>query len=761
MRPENDRVGPHPSHIPRPVASYATSRPPIPMQLSSPPRTHQYKSRPVNPNFRQPISRHNDRSANVSNIALTTPQYADRQNMVNQPHRSRQPLGRQLSHISAVSQAESDSRPLSENFIVSPSLTSAAVSEMGEEEDYNSRSVPHSRGGSQGRRTKATTPGRSRMNSAPTRDSETLSPPEQAATMQALTTAIRQGLHTTPVQPQPTVPKAYPDNQSLRMPFQGEPGSPSSVYTDVTVTNKRFSAPLSVYQGYDARNSKPLNVVQPEVEDDEDLHYSRDIPTPMSSHPIMTSGPTVTHSTPPAAARPLRLDIAAVREAEARGSMTSLSDLIRRATRLASNLDRGKTASRLGYLDMFGSSDKLDKGRGSTYSDVLDAFPPPAHGTGANTPRGGRPTTMWPNGEKQHMASKSSLGRFVEISEQQEQSQPKRKCCGLSPIAFVIVMIIVLLLVAAAVIVPVFLLLVLPKQHKTVNLADCHSTHACHNGGYIVTADNMCSCICVDGFTGADCSSERDPECVSATIADGDRTYDNATIGSSVLPLLQTAQTAFGILLNETIVLSQFAYNNLSCASENSLVDFGNKQPSAQAKRFVIIPGMMNTEPHIPVLGLPPSGTRQHPRFVIVDGMENIANNLPLTPTHSLKPRQGVTQSANGIVFATATATATGTGSTSAAATATGSPSSSNKIEATDSQLDFAAIVVLYVLQTSDQISNAVTANQAILTFFQSKDQANSTVEVMGGTNTIQANFKTFQIEFSNGTTIGGGGSST
>lgn len=52
--------------------------------------------------------------------------------------------------------------------------------------------------------------------------------------------------------------------------------------------------------------------------------------------------------------RPPRLDMDAVREAEARGSMTSLPDLIRRATRLAASLDRGKRpASRFNDLDDF------------------------------------------------------------------------------------------------------------------------------------------------------------------------------------------------------------------------------------------------------------------------------------------------------------------------------------------------------------------------------------------------------------------------
>ena len=51
-----------------------------------------------------------------------------------------------------------------------------------------------------------------------------------------------------------------------------------------------------------------------------------------------------------------------VNDPDARGSLTSLPDLIRRATKLASNLDRGKTASRLGLFDMLNVTDpKMEK----------------------------------------------------------------------------------------------------------------------------------------------------------------------------------------------------------------------------------------------------------------------------------------------------------------------------------------------------------------------------------------------------------------
>lgn len=58
----------------------------------------------------------------------------------------------------------------------------------------------------------------------------------------------------------------------------------------------------------------------------------------------------------PGARRPPRLNMSAVRDAEARGSLTSLSDLIKRATRLATNLEHGRTASRNDLLNVGGGS---------------------------------------------------------------------------------------------------------------------------------------------------------------------------------------------------------------------------------------------------------------------------------------------------------------------------------------------------------------------------------------------------------------------
>ena len=72
--------------------------------------------------------------------------------------------------------------------------------------------------------------------------------------------------------------------------------------------------------------------------------------------PPVSSGSFMVENTPQAG-------VDGARRAESRASLTSLPDLIRRATRVAANLDKGRTASRLGMLDMFSSSNPnlLDK----------------------------------------------------------------------------------------------------------------------------------------------------------------------------------------------------------------------------------------------------------------------------------------------------------------------------------------------------------------------------------------------------------------
>lgn len=614
--------------------------------------------------------------------------------------------GRHLSHISALSSAQSyaDSRPVSEigsERVVAdlPPAPHASVRTNSRVRDRISASDSQTKHGFS-------------VRTEPMSSTDT--------TLQALTSAIKQGLGPSKVSSRSITPKPLSDTKVVRMPFQNEPGSPTSVYTELTAAQDRDTLRLSSYQGYDLRESRPSTITEQDVEDFEKSRFASDIPTPMSqvsTYPMLDKdGHGMSERIPPSK-RPPRLDIAAVREAEARGSMTSLSDLIRRATRLASNLDRGKTASR-SNLDMFINSERLDgkKVRDSTYSDVLDAFPPPADGS--VTSHQNRPATMWPTHGKQYMTSKSSLGQYGDGNIKQQ-----RKCCGLTPLAFVLTLMLLLLLVAAAVLIPVFLM-VLPKQHQKT-LGECSSSHICHNEGVKLTVNGQCSCICVAGFTGSDCSQEGDPECATTSLRDGNNVYENATIGTALLPILQPDPHINGIPLNTTTILATFAANNLSCASENSLVVFDQISKRRNRRSW-----MANRTGPAP------------------EAFQSVSNP-------DLKLRQDATQSSNGIVFATTSQNSQPTAtsvSVSAAPTATGN---GQKVIGNDT-LNFAAAVVLYVLQTNSEINAAVSAKQAMTAYFEESNPTNDTIEVVGGPQRITVDFDTFKINFANGTHVGG-----
>lgn len=159
--------------------------------------------------------------------------------------------------------------------------------------------------------------------------------------------------------------------------------------------------------------------------------------------------------------RPSRLDVDAIHEAEARGSLTSLNDLIRRATKLRTNLDRGKTASRLG-MDFFatdgeGGSPKLRTSR--SLSSMLGALNP-------SDAEGVRRSQL--RHAAVNLGSISDEGEAAGEKEgtiaTRKRNGARRRCCGLPLWAFWLLLVVLVLMVAAAVVVPVVLLIVLPME---------------------------------------------------------------------------------------------------------------------------------------------------------------------------------------------------------------------------------------------------------------------------------------------------------
>ena len=439
--------------------------------------------------------------------------------------------------------------------------------------------------------------------------------------------------------------------------------------------------------------------------------------------------------------RPPRLNLEGSKEGPGRGSATSLPELIRRATKLASNLDRGKTASRVGMLDLLNakekekeSREKAAKGDGSI-SDILAAFPSPS----PTTPTAHRPSG-WPT-PSPHGKSALSRAQTPGNSSSVSQRQRRRKCCGLPVWAFVLLMIIILLLIAAAVIIPITLV-VIPRQHKnsSPDLSTCQTTLPCAHGGSSIVIDNKCRCICSNNFLGSTCNTPADSGCTSIDASGPSPTasYHGATLGDSIPRIFTGAQANFSVPLTTYTVLSLFSAANLSCASENALVTFG-QQPQRRDTAQLPLPNLDFLQDSIP---LP---------------LEEIISRPTKTHHHSSRTlhARGSAQTTNGIIFA-APSVDTGSGAAPATSTAgTTSPSSSsNEKPITQRVLDFARTAVLFIFQETSSLQQTQTALDRLQATLSSGKTFDATQTSAGGNITVDLSALT--VGFGNGTLYGG-----
>ncbi|KAF1841510.1 uncharacterized protein K460DRAFT_379584 [Cucurbitaria berberidis CBS 394.84] len=434
--------------------------------------------------------------------------------------------------------------------------------------------------------------------------------------------------------------------------------------------------------------------------------------------------------------RPPKLDVDAVRDAEARGSLTSLPDLIRRATRLAANLDRGKTASRLG-LDFWeaGGPDKRDI-RQSGLSDMLAAFPPPGQDTPlrSGTPNvGNHGMSKWPS-----TGVESRMG-MTDSGSSNEKSRKRRRCCGMPMWTFVTLLIVLLFFIAAAVIIPV-VLIVLPNQNKSNSNAaqntqgsshtnmpqlpaptakpdtdKCDGIITCQNGGIaILNSDRTCNCVCINGFTGRTCTNNDATGCTSTSISGA---ANNATMGSGIPRLIESATNDFNIPLDATRILSIFSNLSLSCAAENALITFNGLASRSVSQYFQSVNLKNVLQP-----------TRTFP---------NLHHPHPAPALHQPEKRQTV-----GDTPVSKDQNAPGSSITKS------QPVSSNV-----TALDFARVGVLLALQESGGLDIAASAQEAIQNFLTKSRNGNSVGNTVN-VNLFKLDLVNFTIEFKNGTTI-------
>ncbi|BDD63358.1 hypothetical protein MAP00_008257 [Monascus purpureus] len=432
--------------------------------------------------------------------------------------------------------------------------------------------------------------------------------------------------------------------------------------------------------------------------------------------------------------RPPRLDMDAVQEAQARGSLTSLKDLIERATRLASNLERGRTASRINL-----SSGHM-RNESSSISGILAAFPPPAMHTSER-----------PGSTFSHFLPRSNLRRVESLhSEPDAQGAPKRqrRCCGMSPWMFMLVCVLALVAILVAVLVPIFVVVV-PRQQDSGNSV-CEKSLPCHNGGVSVSSGSICSCVCNNGYTGNQCTTPGDTSCVTTQLSQ-DSQSNNVTLGSALPRLLEDSQANFSIPLDHTTILALFSQANVSCTTENALVSFAgvssNSKRELKLKSTIV---SLDAQSHP---GTPPSST---------------SSGLP---TQTIAAR-GSASTMDGIVFddssQTTGTTATATTTTTSASMTTTQSASMAQPTSTHSalsplKLDFSRISVLFILEKTGLLAAAMDSEQRIQSYLTGDSTSGTT-----GNNTLEVSnynfkgsgftldFENFSITMPNGTVVGG-----
>ncbi|CAD6449086.1 13c39c30-f0e1-4178-994b-f8aff47e19b3 [Sclerotinia trifoliorum] len=443
--------------------------------------------------------------------------------------------------------------------------------------------------------------------------------------------------------------------------------------------------------------------------------------------------------------RPPRLNIDAVREAESRGSLTSLPDLIRRATRLASMIDRGKRpASRMGLDDFpsdrdFPSEKEIElspnfERRGSTLSGMLSAFPPPGRETPArDTPR---PLSTWPEYDSNDPKHVTNARR-------------QRKCCGLPCWGFVLVIIILLIIIATAVVVPLKFLVI--DKHKTnttatatpVQICAADSSTACKNGGTSYFDNGVCSCICTNGFTGSICTVAGSTGCTTTSSG----TAKNMTIGDSIPRLISAAQTNFSIPLFENTILARFNAGDLSCASENSLVTFdGSDERMGDASAEVTLSTANKVKRNAQ-----PDPTKAKIRALANSDATYIYTDVNPADSTSQSVSTSAVSAASTSVAPPSTTSSPSTTKTTPATLTTSTIDPTAVFSVTQEVLDFARVTVLFVLQ-QENLDNAITAQTQLQKFFNQESFENlAAMNIsMGGGNTV--NLVECKVDLGNGT---------
>lgn len=449
--------------------------------------------------------------------------------------------------------------------------------------------------------------------------------------------------------------------------------------------------------------------------------------------------------------RPPPLNLSLTKEGE-RASQTSLPELIRRATRLAANLDRTR-ASKAAWTDVWAGSTKSS--RAGSISDILAAFPSPSLAT--------PPSIRWPPSSM----TKSSMTKGqvppppAPTDDGALHKSNARKCCGMPVWIFVLLLAIVVLLIAAAIVIPITLIVLPRVRHGAPSLASCKEKALCGKGGTYLVVDNACGCVCANGFTGPTCVNPPDKSCIFVDVKVGDgnagnAVYQNATVGSGIPRLFSGARSNFSIVLDSTTLLSRFSATNLSCSDENVLVTFDEKAQRRSLPMQFVMPKVNSVEKTRPTTPQYPTPTialqRLAPRAESLAGLplRDIAtsNGIILAASPTDVPEASPTPS-QVIVNPTGTITRP----SSSPSTTSSSPGEFTGNGIPVRAFEFARVAVLLIFQETS-LNIAVLANKRLRVALENPKTWN--LSAIFATDVILVDFAKFTVNLGNGTIVGG-----
>lgn len=455
-----------------------------------------------------------------------------------------------------------------------------------------------------------------------------------------------------------------------------------------------------------------------------------------------------------------RVETSGGRVADLRGSLTSLPDLIRRATRLASNLDRGRTTSRLGKLETRShcceKSVPIGRPRSRSISHLLASFPPPGL-CSTPTPTTSRGGSRWVSSSTNSCGCGASMSSPM-AEKEHARAGTMRRCFGIPPWAFTFLIITLSLLVVAAVVIPISLI-VIPRQNPQTatstavdDLTECSTSNHCANGGTSTISRNSCRCVCVNGFTGHSCDQIADNGCTVVNIGPGRQSFtkfDNATVGSAIPRLLESADANFSIPLDSVVLLSSFNSENLSCTAENALVTFNKKN-----KRRRIAAEAIQTQE---------VSYKLHDLDVPAPSRPTVSVG-PRAPSHADLTNSGISLlagpsnvfSSNGIVLAGTSAFPTVTSVILNIVTSSDNPLSTASLTKPimKADFDFARVVVLFLLQEIN-LETAMIAQEKLQLVLSATTFRPGIVDIATG---LIVDFGIGTVKLRNGTTVGGRG---